>query len=192
MALIPVFDWEVRIARYFETVPHDSALFEISNFVSYPPKYAWIILLVIVVAVSVKVWPRLNLLFLCTALAAGAGDLVSYRVVKILFERPRPGSLLSGCSQPSCWGFVSSHSTNIAALSTVLCLYDRRNILWCLPLWILIAGSRIVLGDHFALDVLLGGALGIFVGCTCWYFFAKLLSRSGSRFRLTKSLRDIA
>jgi membrane-associated phospholipid phosphatase len=192
VALIPVYEWEISIARFFEGMPHDSALFEISNFISYPPKSVWVIYFAIIAILFAKFWPRINLLLVCSALAAGAGDLVSYRIVKMLFERPRPGSLISGCSEPSCWGFVSSHSTNIAALSTVLCLYDRRNIFWCLPLWIFVGGSRVVLGDHFALDVVFGGLLGVLVGLFSWYFLATLLSRTGSRIRLASNREDAA
>jgi membrane-associated phospholipid phosphatase len=134
-------------------------------------------LFTVVLICLAKYWRRFNLLFACAGLAVVSGDLISYRVVKRFFERPRPGSFISGCTEPSCWGFVSSHSTNIAALSTILCLYDRRNVFWCLPIWFLVGGSRIVLGDHFALDVLFGGFLGVVIGFIIWYFLLALLPR---------------
>lgn len=169
MALIPVFDWEIGIDRLAQQLPHNGALFDFIFFWSHPSRMAWILIILVLLALLIRAWPKLNLAFLLAAVSAGAGDVVSRRVFKVLFQRPRPGSLISGCSSPDCWGFVSSHATNMAAVCTVFCLYDKRNAFWCLPLWLLVSTSRIYLNDHFPLDVVLGGVLGILIGVLVWH-----------------------
>lgn len=175
--MIRVFEWEIEISRALQELPRSGVLYDFLHFWSYPPKFAWVIAFGIVAFLLIKFWPRLNLLIATCVLSAGAGDLISYRLVKRIFERPRPGSLISGCFSPDCWGFVSSHATNIAAASTVLCFYDRRNIFWCLPIWLLVSGSRVYLGDHFPLDVLFGGLLGILIGLFAQFIVQTLTLR---------------
>lgn len=169
MALIPVFDWEIATANAVKQLPTDGFVRDLMVFWSYPPKIFWLLIILGLLIVAIKNWPKLNLIFMLAIGSAGVGDLVSRRIFKVTFQRPRPESLLSGCDYPSCWGFISSHATNIAAVATVLCLYDKRNMFWCVPLWLLVSGSRIYLNDHFPLDVIFGGVVGVSTGIAIWH-----------------------
>ena len=82
------------------------------------------------------------------------------------------------CHLSKCWGFVSSHSTNITAAAVVLCLYDKRNAIWTIPTVLLVCFSRVYLVDHFPLDVIGGMLLGIFVGLIVWVGFKFFQNRS--------------
>ena len=127
MALMPVFNWEMSIANAVKELPTDGFLHDLMMFWSYPPKIFWILIIASLLIVMIRNWPKLNVILLMAISAAGVGDLVSRRIFKVVFQRPRPESFLSGCDSPSCWGFISSHATNIAAVATVFCLYDKRN-----------------------------------------------------------------
>jgi membrane-associated phospholipid phosphatase len=96
------------------------------------------------------------------------GDLISRRLVKALVMRPRPHFIDQICTQPYCWGFVSSHSTNVTAAMTVLCLYNRRYLVFAVPIVFLVSTSRVYLQDHYFLDVLGGVGLGFFIGLAVW------------------------
>lgn len=74
------------------------------------------------------------------------------------------------------FGFISSHASNVFALATLIFLVLKDNLLWLLMLmvwacWVSI--SRVYLGVHFPLDILVGSIYGISVG----FFTARLLER---------------
>jgi undecaprenyl-diphosphatase len=94
-------------------------------------------------------------------------DAISAHVFKQAFFRTRPCIALEGVRQlvgcvnsPS---FPSNHAVNAAALATLATLSMPR--LWPLAvaLAMLVGYSRIYVGSHYPLDVLVGGALGIAV-----------------------------
>ena len=105
------------------------------------------------------------------------GDFISRRVIKSFVMRPRPHFINMECHISKCWGFVSSHSTNITAARMLLCLYDRRNIFWALPVALLVCFSRIYLNDHFVLDVLGGAFLGSVIGWIVWFAYQNVHNR---------------
>lgn len=170
MSLIPIFRWEIETIDAAKKFPTEGPIHAFMEFWSYPPKIFWLVAIFSLVVLIVRNWPKLNWMLVMAILSVGASDLISRRAFKVLFQRPRPGSFLTGCDSPSCWGFISSHSSNIAAMAIIFCLFDKRNVFWCLPLWIIVAGSRVYLMDHFPLDVLFGGLIGSFIGITIWQF----------------------
>jgi undecaprenyl-diphosphatase len=94
-------------------------------------------------------------------------DAISSYVIKQAIIRTRPCvtlegvRLLVGCTDsPS---FPSNHAVNAAVLATLVTLYMPRLGFLAIALAILVGYSRVYVGVHYPLDVLLGGLLGIVV-----------------------------
>lgn len=81
------------------------------------------------------------------------------------------------------YSFPSGHTTTIFTIAGILSLYLRRyNLIWILPVAILIGVSRIAVGVHWPLDVLggaLGGWLSAMMGSLLSQYWHWGLSRSG-------------
>jgi undecaprenyl-diphosphatase len=101
-------------------------------------------------------------LFVWTLVADGLGELVS-DVLKALIPRARPhGSVLVG--RLHTHSFPSGHATTSFACATVLAFAVPR---LRLPLFLLaaaIAWSRVYVGVHYPLDVVVGALLGTAIG----------------------------
>lgn len=167
-----VFGWEQSIIDWARTLPHDGPWFYFFNFWSDYNESRWPFLVFIAVLGFYLGWRKLITPAVLTILSVAAGDLVSRRVVKFFIERPRPNFIHEACTLSKCWGFVSSHSTNVTAAAVVLCMYDRRNMYWTLPTVFLVAISRVYLIDHYPLDVLGGVILGALIGLLVWHLFS--------------------
>jgi membrane-associated phospholipid phosphatase len=100
------------------------------------------------------------------------------QIVKHIFFSPRPKSFFNDSYHcyfiegiKFCYNnsFPSGHTTTAFAVTTVLVLLSRSAKVQ-LPLLLaalLVGFSRIYLGQHFLLDVLVGGSLGIVSGILC-------------------------
>lgn len=114
-------------------------------------------------------------------LAVGAYDLLAYRVLKPWAARPRPeyagiGAIVRVPSGGRM-GFPSNHAGNAAAAASVLSVaYPAAGIVfWSVAS--LVAYSRVYVGMHYPLDVLVGLALGALIG---WPWAALMLGAGGS------------
>jgi undecaprenyl-diphosphatase len=169
-----IFPWESAIYETARSWPTEGPVFEFFKFWTDYRESAFLVIPIILFLMfklgTKKVAKPLSLASLSVIL----GDLISRRVIKSFFMRPRPHFINMECHLSKCWGFVSSHSTNITAACVFLCLYDRRNTFWALPVTILVCFSRIYLNDHFFLDVLGGAVLGSFVGWIVWFFYQQI------------------
>jgi undecaprenyl-diphosphatase len=115
-----------------------------------------------------------------TILCVGAADLISYQVIKLWVNRPRPEftkglEVILRTSRHSGPSFPSNHAANIFAAATML----SGAIEWMKPLFYLfalaVAYSRVYVGVHFPSDVLAGAALGIFISATARTLFTHQL-----------------
>ncbi len=112
--------------------------------------------------IALQVTPRLLL------------TLVTCFAIKSISKRPRPSRAMSDFSSlltdPDPYSFPSSHS----ACAWVVCM-SLASILGGWPLWIAYASaisySRIHVGAHYPLDVLIGSGLGITLALVNLHFF---------------------
>lgn len=76
------------------------------------------------------------------------------------------------------YGTVSSHAANAMALMMLAGLtISRRWLWWTMGAWVaLMSYSRIYLGVHYPMDILLGLVEGAFWGIVWWLILRKLLS----------------
>jgi undecaprenyl-diphosphatase len=154
----------------------DEIMWIISARITWIPLYLFLFFL----AKKIFDWKK-SILFLVTVIAAvGLSDFVSVQFVKELFLRYRPshhadlthilhfyeqkpGEFYKG----GMYGFVSSHATNFAALSTITSLILTKYYSFLPKLMIfvtlLVCFSRIYLGVHYLSDVLGGILLGIWI-----------------------------
>lgn len=125
-------------------------------------------------------WIKTKLHAFQCGLAFIAADVASRFLFKSLFLRPRPLFISSGCNNLSCYGFVSSHASDIFSLVTVLVLIRWKNIFWGLPLAISVCLSRLFLNDHFPLDLIGGAILGSTIGFITYYSISKFAPSSNA------------
>lgn len=112
-------------------------------------------------------------------------DPISHRVIKVAFARPRPFYIVTGCLSKTCWGFVSSHATNIAAIGTFLSFYRPKAALFFIPLFLFVSFSRLYLNKHYPLDVIGGGFIGLLIGI----FVFRLAERVRKKWAFVEAVR---
>ena len=123
--------------------------------------------------------PKSVRLVLALLIALTFSDGIAYRIIKPIAQRSRPEFVgipvnLKTHSH-SGYSFPSNHAANSATMATVLCIfYPLLSPLWVL-LALLISFSRIYVGVHFPIDVLVGSALGCISGYAAVYIVQRAL-----------------
>ena len=120
-------------------------------------------------------------------LSVATADMLCYRILKPVFNRPRPSHALEDArvlgKKGGSRGFPSNHAANITAAMIVFAsVYRRRK--WQVGFFsiaALVSFSRIYVGVHYPLDVLAGAA----VGAGCGLLWLRLLKNMGAQNDLT-------
>lgn len=142
------------------------------------PLYAFFIYLIIKHFKKGSVWILAGI-----GLAILMADQTASGFMKPFFERLRPchdprfeGLMYNygGCG--GMYGFVSSHAANTFALAIYLNLVFRRRLkgFWWLYVWAgIISYTRVYLGVHYPLDIIVGALVGLLSGWTGWFLAKK-------------------
>lgn len=97
------------------------------------------------------------------ALTAGVGVLI-YKQLKARLVRNRPfvanGEILCGCAPLDQYSFPSGHTLHAVSFTLMFTMVEPKLVLVTVPIALLIAISRVVLGLHYPSDVLVGGIIG--------------------------------
>ena len=109
-----------------------------------------------------KNWP---LIIVMLAFAVGLSDLFAFEVLKPYFGRSRPCKIGDAVNiVHSCGGqfsFPSNHATNSMVAASLMFWWAGRKFAFCfLGFAALVGFSRIYLGVHYPLDILVGSILG--------------------------------
>ncbi len=156
-------------------------------WISY--KYTWIplyiaILIYLVIRQKKYAWISIILLILAVFLS----DQLSVNAFKNVFLRYRPTHNLEIGDwvhivrdyRGGQYGFVSSHSANAFAFSTLSALIIRKKYLsYGLILWaIIVSYSRIYLGVHYPADIVGGAFLGVLIALILGFIYKRLKLKS--------------
>ena len=96
-------------------------------------------------------------------LSAGAA-LMAAEVLKLLFVRERPDSIVMTFLWMKDFSFPSAHAATCFALVPILDReFPRLSVFW-IAFAVLVAVSRLYLGVHYLSDVIAGAALGYLIG----------------------------
>lgn len=128
----------------------------------------WVPVLVLLGLGAGALWRRRPAVIVCVLLAFGLADLTASRLIKPWVDRDRPCHLRVDLHTPDGCGtgrsFPSGHATNAFTVATASGVLWPATLWALVPLAVLVAGSRVVLGVHFPSDVGAGALLGLCLG----------------------------
>ena len=148
-------------------------------------KKSWIslyLVLLLLIIFKLKDWRKIGVFVLVTATMVTFIDQTTSSFFKPVFGRLRPCHYedldgLFRLVKSYCGGkysFFSGHSSNSFAVAVYLGMIMKPKLNWMLPVLLIwaamVAYSRIYVGVHFPLDIVLGGIWGAFFG----YLFYRL------------------
>lgn len=152
---------------------HNSFFDGLMPLVSYAGQggIIWIVLGVLFFAFSHRTMKNAALLMLLALLAS---YLLDEELLKNIFRRPRPFETLTGINllvlPPHSYSFPSGHTANAFAAGLVLARKIPSIACPVLALAFVMAFSRVYVGVHYPLDILVGA----FVGAACALIVLKM------------------
>lgn len=168
---------------------HTDSLDRIMYWIS--EKYTWIPFYAVLLGIIIwRFKYKAVYILLAVAFVILLADQFTSSFMKPFFERFRPCHepdlagmvyLVEGCGGK--FGFASSHAANTFGLATFIYLIFHKiykHVGW-LFLWALIVSySRIYLGAHYPLDILVGAGIGILIGWLVYLIMIRLAFRNNS------------
>ena len=168
---------------------HTDSLDRIMYWIS--EKYTWIPFYAVLLGFIIwRFKYKAVYILLAIAFVILLADQFTSSFMKPFFERFRPCHepdlagmvyLVEGCGGK--FGFASSHAANTFGLATFIYLIFHKiykHVGW-LFLWALIVSySRIYLGAHYPLDILVGAGIGILIGWLVYLIMIRLAFKNNS------------
>ncbi len=136
------------------------------------PWWLWPPLVIVVGWLLVKGDRRTRVFVAAAVVAVALTDLLCAQLIKPLVARVRPCVALEGVrllvARKTSWSMPSNHAANLTAAACVIGLYARRWLWLAVPATVLVSYSRIYVGVHYPLDVVVGAAVGAAVAVFAW------------------------
>ncbi|NNK76862.1 MAG: phosphatase PAP2 family protein, partial [Maribacter sp.] len=130
-------------------------------------------------------YPRREAIYIALILIALiAFILVITDLTKGFFERLRPNnnaeisSLIRVLKNPESFSFFSGHAASSFSITTFMVLFLRKKAKWCWVFYIwplLFALSRIYVGVHYPIDILVGTIVGLLSAIAFYYLYKRLI-----------------
>lgn len=143
----------------------------------------WIPLYLFFVFLIFYQFNRLIGIKIVTYVIVGLGiTLALTNIVKYFVARIRPSRIESWqefiriLQTPSNYSFFSGHASSSFMIVTFLVLVFRRDIKWiylCYIWPILFSFSRIYVGVHYPLDIIVGATVGIFIAISSYFYYKR-------------------
>jgi len=106
---------------------------------------------------------------------SGFMGILIYKLIKNNTVRLRPymvsDSIKLGAKPLDQFSFPSGHTLHAISFSNIICFYYPELTFILLPITMLVAVSRMILGLHYPSDVLAGAIIGLFTSFTVLFIF---------------------
>jgi len=160
-------DWDAALFRAIHHGMHQRWLDPIMVWLTEPGP--WKIPLLALIGTLFLLHGRRGLIGVAVlALTITASDQLSSHVLKPIFRRARPSETLRDTlplfGVRHSYSFPSSHATNFFAAAPVISAVFPTSTIAVYVVAAAVSFSRVYVGDHYPLDVILGGALGLGLG----------------------------
>ena len=151
----------------------------VTNFNTWIPLF---ILFIVLVFLKFPKWENLAVLLTIILMISFVG--IATDLTKTYFARLRPNNteeintLIRILKNPSSYSFFSGHSSSSFAITTIVFLFVRRRFKWAwiFYLWpITFAASRIFVGVHYPLDIIVGTLVGVLCALVFYLVYAKII-----------------
>ena len=152
----------------------DPIMFQFTQTITWIPLYAILIFLIYKINPKNSWW-----IYGGAALTVLISDQVTSGIMKPFFERLRPchdekweGVIHNYGRCGGLYGFVSSHAANTFGIAMFLNLTLQKKLPYLKWLFVwaaVVSYTRIYLGVHYPMDVLLGSVIGIAAGFLAWF-----------------------
>ena len=146
----------------------------------------WIPLFLAFIALIFWKYPKREALFVVLTVVAtllfvaAATDITKYYVARL---RPNNNeeinTLIRILKSPTTFSFFSGHASSSFSVTTIVVLFLRRRFKWCwlFYLWpLLFATSRIFVGVHYPVDIIVGLLFGILSAIMFYNIYIKVLA----------------
>lgn len=170
-----ILQWDRETFVYLNSLGIEQYDMFWSIVTKFPP---WIPLFVLIITLFfIKSSKREALFMILTLLAMVLFVSTLTELTKNVVARLRPNNdeeintLIRILKSPSGFSFFSGHASSSFSIITLVVLFLRQHVKWIylLYIWpILFAISRIYVGVHFPIDVIIGALVGIF---SAWMFY---------------------
>jgi len=160
-------DWDAALFRAIHHGMHQRWLDPIMVWLTDPGP--WKIPLLVLIGALFLLKGRRGLIgVVVLALTIAAADQLSSHVLKPVFRRARPSETLRDTlplfGVRHSYSFPSSHATNFFAAAPVISAVFPQGTVVVYVAAAAVSFSRVYVGDHYPLDVIVGAALGLGLG----------------------------
>lgn len=145
----------------------------------------WIPLFILFFYLLYRKYPRKEFILMSmTVILVLAFIALTLTITKDYVARLRPNNdkdvntLIRILKSPANFSFFSGHAAASFGITTIMFLYLRKKVRWAWLFYIwplLFAFSRIYVGVHYPMDILVGTAVGIFYACLFYFLYNRII-----------------